>query len=136
MDKPIQFFNPEELSRNPAFSQAVVTRGGGQTIYIGGQNAVNAKNELIGKNDLEAQTGQVMKNIGIALKACGADFSHIVKWSIYIVQGQNLLTAFQASQKFVGHLKDRAAVTGMFVSALANPDYLIEIEAIAFLPDH
>lgn len=135
MSPSVQFLNPAGLSKNPAFSQAVVTHVAGKTIYVGGQNAVNEKGEVVGLNDIEAQTEQVMKNIGIALEAGGAHFGHIVKWSIYIVQGQNLLTAFQASQKFVGHLPDRAAVTGMFVPALAHPDYLIEIDAIAFVPD-
>ncbi len=129
----IQYVNPEGLSKNPAFSQAVITQGNGKTVYVGGQNALNAKGELIGKGNLAAQTEQAMHNLQIALEACGASFQNLVKMTIYFVQGQNLQEAFQVSQKFMQGVSNRPAVSGLFVSALANPDYLIEIEAIAYV---
>ena len=61
MNNNIQHTNPDGLLKNPAFSQKVVTRGNGKTIYIGGQNSVNANRETIDKNNLQVQTEQVMK---------------------------------------------------------------------------
>jgi enamine deaminase RidA (YjgF/YER057c/UK114 family) len=133
ISKKIQYINPEGLSKNPAFSQAVTVQGNGKTIYIGGQDALNAKGEIVGKGDIAIQTEQVMKNLQTALSACGATFDNLVKLTIYIVQGQDIARGFQASQKFLGHLKNPPVISGLFVSALANPDYLVEIDATAFV---
>lgn len=135
MNNKIQYINPDGLPKNPAFSQVVVTQGKGKTIYVGGQNAVNAKGEIIGKGDLAEQTEQVMKNLEAALKACGATFENIVKLTIFIVQGENLYSGFQSSQKYLGHLKNPPAISVVIVTALANPDFLVEIDAIAFIPE-
>lgn len=133
MSNKIQYINPEGLSKNPAFSQVVTTEGNGKTVYIGGQNAVNAKHEIIGKGDIGKQTEQVMENIQIALAACGATWDNLIKLTIHIVQGQDLQKGFQASQKYLGSLKNPPVITGFFVSALAHPNFLVEIDAIAFI---
>ncbi|WP_143305849.1 RidA family protein [Chitinophaga vietnamensis] len=135
MNSQVQYINPDGLSKNPAFSQAVITQGNGKTIYIGGQNAVTAQGEIIGKGEVGEQTEQVMKNLQTALAACGATFENLVKLTIHIVQGQDLYKGFQASQKYLGGLKNPPAITGFFVAALARPDYLVEVDAIAFIPE-
>ncbi|HLN73774.1 MAG TPA: RidA family protein [Prolixibacteraceae bacterium] len=135
MPNQIQYINPEGLSKNPAFSQIVTTHGSGRTIYIGGQNAITAKGEIIGKGNIGEQTEQVMKNLQTALEACGATFSHLIKLTIFIVQGQDLNSGFRASQKYLGHLANPPAISGLFVAGLAQPDFLVEVEGIAFLPD-
>lgn len=135
MSNGIQYINPDGLSKNPAFSQVVTTQGKGKTIYVGGQDAVNARGEIVGKGDIGEQTEQVMKNLQTALSACGATFDNLVKLSIYIVQGQDLYRGFQASQKYLGNLANPPAISGFFVAALANPDFLVEIDAIAFVPE-
>lgn len=134
MNDQLQFLNPEGLSKNPAFSQLVITQGYGKTVYIGGQNAVNAQREIVGAGDISAQTEQVMQNIQTALSACGATFENLVKLTIHIVQGQDLYQGFQASQKYLGTLKNPPAITGFFVAALAHPAFLVEVDAIAFIP--
>jgi enamine deaminase RidA (YjgF/YER057c/UK114 family) len=135
MSNQVNYINPDGLSKNQAFSQVVTTQCKGKTIYVGGQDAMNAKGEIVGKNDLAQQTEQVMKNLQIALEACGATFENLVKLTIFIVQGQDIRVGFQASQKFLGGLKNPPAISGLFVAALATPDYLVEIDAIAFLPE-
>lgn len=135
MDNKIQYINPGGLSKNPAFSQVVTTQGNGKTIYIGGQDAVNLKGEIIGKGDIAAQTEQVMKNLQTALAACGATFENLVKCTIYMVQGQNLYSGFQVSQKYLGHLENPPAISVLIVAGLANPDFLVEIDATAFIPE-
>lgn len=135
MTSQVQYINPEGLSKNPAFSNIIVTQGSGKTIYIGGQDAINAQGEIVGKGDIAEQTEQVMKNLQTALASCGATFDNLIKLGIYIVQGQDLSSGFKASQKYLGNLKNPPVITGFFVAALARPDYLVEIEAVAFLPD-
>lgn len=135
MSKNVQYINPDGLLKNPAFSQVVTTQGKGKTIYIGGQDAVNAQRDIVAKGDIGGQTEQVMKNLQTALSACDATFENLVKLSIYIVQGQDLYRGFHASQKFLGNLKNPPTITGFFVAALAHPDYLVEVDAIAFVSE-
>src|SRR5690606_15615081 len=132
MKEQIEHINPDGLSKNPAFSQIVMTQGNGKTIYVGGQNAVNNQGALIGKENIAVQTAHVMKNLQTALSACGATFDNLVKLSIYIVQGQDLHSGFQVSQKFFGNLTNPPAVSVLIVAGLANPNFLVEIDATAF----
>ena len=131
----MEHINPDRLIKNPAFSQIITTQGNGKTIYIGGQNSVNEKREIVGKNDILLQSEQVMKNLEIALKSCGATFKNLVKLNIHIVQGQNAYGAFQISQKYLGQNPNPPTITVLYVSGLINPDFLLEIDAIAFLPE-
>jgi enamine deaminase RidA (YjgF/YER057c/UK114 family) len=133
METTIEHLSPEGMHRNPAFSQAVVVANPGRTIYIGGQNAVNAQGEIVGKGDLAAQTEQIFANLGIVLEAAGASLHDIVKWSIFIVEGQDLLPGFEVFQKHWGTEHQPPAVSAALVSSLAHPDFLVEIEAIAIV---
>lgn len=135
MSKYIHHINPKELAKNPAFSQIVTTQGNGKTIYIGGQDAVNAKGEIVGKGDISAQTEQTLQNLQTALSACDATLENIVKLTVYLVQGQDLQSGFQVSQKYFGDLKNPPAITVVIVSGLANPEFLVEMDAIAFIAE-
>ncbi len=135
MENKKEHINPDGLFKSPAFSQVVTTRGNGKTIYIGGQNAVNQNHEIVGKNDIALQTEQVMKNLGIALEACGATFESLVKLNIHVVQGQDAMKGFEVSQKYVGQSATQPVVTVLFVAGLVHPDFLVEIDAIAFVPE-
>src|SRR5215468_12182848 len=82
MKGSVQHLNPDGLHKNPAYSQAVVVAGNAKTVYVGGQNAVNASGQIVGKGDLEAQTEQVLRNVETALAAGGAKLEHVVKWNV------------------------------------------------------
>jgi enamine deaminase RidA (YjgF/YER057c/UK114 family) len=122
--------NPDTLFKSPVFTQVATVSAGSTLIFVGGQNGVRADGTLAGK-DIGAQAAQAYQNVVAALAAAGASMEDVVKMTIYIVQGQSLQDAFAA----VGAGGDWAAapptVTGLFVAGLTNPDYLIEIEAIA-----
>ena len=130
----VRFINPDTLNRNPAFSNVVVVSGPARTIYVSGQNAVDRTGNVVGKGDISAQTEQVLANIQAALEAADAELHHIVKWNMFIVEGQDLRAGFQAFQKFWGNRPNPPAISSCFVSALANPDFLLEMDAIAVIP--
>ena len=132
MNSTIEFVNPEGLLKNPAFSQIAITKGTGNTIYIGGQNAITKDLEIVGKGDIAKQTEYILKNIETALHSCKATVNDLFKLTIYIVQGQDVLKGFQGAQAFLKRLSNPPVITGVVVAALANPDYLVEIEAVAF----
>lgn len=130
----VEYLNPDGLSKNPAYTQVVVATGSVKTVYVGAQDALDASGVIVGKGDIRAQTEQTMKNLEIALQAAGAGLEHVVKLGIYIVSGQSLQQAFEAGMRVWGNRPNPPANTGMFVPALAHPDFLISIEATAVVP--
>src|SRR4030095_8817066 len=135
MKGSVQHLNPDGLHKNPAYSQAVVVAGNVKTVYVGGQNAVDASGQVVSKGDLKAQTEQVLKNVETALAAGGAKLEHVVKWTVYIVQGQPVQPGFEAFQRSWGDRPNPPTVTVLLVAGLANPDFLVEIDAIAVVPE-
>jgi enamine deaminase RidA (YjgF/YER057c/UK114 family) len=131
---PVEHINPDGLSKNPAFTQVVTVTGPAKTIYIGGQDAVDASGAIVGKGDLKRQTEQVFQNVQTALEACGAGLEHVIKWNIYIVQGQPLRPGFEVAQQVWGRRPNPPAISVMFVAGLANPEFLVEMDAIAAVP--
>lgn len=131
----VEYLNPDGLFKSPAFTQAVAVTGPVKTIYVGGQNAVDAQGELVGKGDIATQSEQALKNVGMVLKAGGADWENLVKMNIYLVEGQSVQSGYEAFQKIWGKLANPPAITVAIVAAFANPDFLVEIEGIAVVPD-
>jgi enamine deaminase RidA (YjgF/YER057c/UK114 family) len=130
-----QFINPRELC--PTFGWThVVTASGGKTVYISGQVSVNERGEVVGKGDLKAQTKQTFENIKKALAAVGATFKDVVKTNLYVVgftpDQIGLLREVRA--EYVSK-ENPPASTLVGVSSLVSPDWLIEIEAIAVIPE-
>lgn len=131
----LQHLNPDGLHKNPAFSQAIAASGSVRTIYIGGQNAVDSTGKIVGKGDMKAQSEQALMNVETALVAGGAKLEHVVKWNVYIVQGQSPLPGFEAFRRVWGDRPNPPTITALFVAGLANPDFLVEIDAIAVVPE-
>ena len=131
----IEFLNPEGLHRNPAYTNVAVVSGPVKTIYIGGQDAITADGEIVGRGDLAAQTAQVLRNIETALTAAGASIDNVVKFSIFIVAGQDVRTGYGAFQATWGDRPNPPLVTAAMVPALAHPDFLVEVDAMAVVPE-
>ncbi len=123
--------NPDGMMKSPAFSQAIVVPPNARTIYVGGQDAVDADGKIVGEGDLRAQTEQVLHNVQTALAAAGAGWEDVVKLNIFIVQGQSALVGFEVFQRFWGGRANPPTITVVFVAALGNPAFLLEIDAVA-----
>ena len=80
------------------------------------------------------QSEQVLKNLEIALTAGGAKLERVIKWNVYIVHGQSPLPGFEAFQRAWGDRPNPPTITVLFVAGLANPDFLMEIDAVAIVP--
>ncbi len=131
----VLYINPDTLNKNPAFTNVIVVTGLTKTVYVGGQDAVDASGTIVGKGDIKAQTEQVLKNIQAALAAGGAQLEHVIKWNLYVVQGQPLQAGFEAFRQVWGRRPNPPAITMAFVAGLANPDFLVEMDAIAVVPE-
>ena len=126
-----EYLKPKGLSINPAYSHVAVASGS-RTIYIAGQVSTDEKGAVVGAGDIGAQTEQVMRNLGKCLEAAGASFEHVVKITTYVVNYKPELRAAigKARTPFFGD-RPPPASTLVGVSALAAPEWLIEIEAVA-----
>ena len=130
-DVAVKRINPPGLLTPRGYTQ-VVTATGGRTVYISGQVAANAKGEIVGKGDLKAQTFQVFENLRTALAAAEAGPKDVVKATIFAVnfKPEDIPTIRDVRNAFFTGVEPPAS-TLVGVSALANPDWLIEVEAIA-----
>jgi enamine deaminase RidA (YjgF/YER057c/UK114 family) len=130
----VRYIDPDSLNKNPAFTNVVVVEGNVKTVHIGGQDAVDASGEIVGKDDIVAQTEQILANLRAALAAGGARPEHIIKWNLYVVEGQSLQAGFAAFQNAWPETPNPPAITMAFVSGLAHPDFLVEMDAVAVVP--
>lgn len=119
------------LLHNPGFSQVVVASGP-RTVYTAGQVSIDERGALVGADDLAAQTAQAMHNVGLALAAGGASYADIVKITTYVVnyRPEHRTVIGNARARFFATEK-RPASTLVGVAALALPEWLVEIEAVA-----
>jgi enamine deaminase RidA (YjgF/YER057c/UK114 family) len=130
----VEFLNPDGLPKNPAFSNVAVVSGSVRTIYIGGQDAIDAEGNVVGAGDIAAQTEQVLRNLRTALAAAGAGPEHVVKWNVFIVDGQDFRSGYAAFQRVWGDRPNPPVITAAMVKGLAHPDFLVEMDAIAVVP--
>ena len=135
MAEKISYINPEALFQPRGYSHAVRVRGNNSTIYIGGMNSIDKDGTVVAKGNLKAQTRQALENIKTILSAAGAEFSTIVKFTIYLVQGQDPREGVAAFQEIWGRNPDYPVITVVFVAGLGHPDWLVEIEAVAVVPE-
>jgi enamine deaminase RidA (YjgF/YER057c/UK114 family) len=131
----VELLSPDGLVQSPAFSNVAVVSGPVRTIYVGGQDAITADGEVVGRGDLGAQTTQILRNVETALAAAGARIEHLVKLNILVVEGQDVRAGFGAWQAIWGDRPNPPLVTVAFVRALGHPDWLAEIDAIAVVPE-
>jgi enamine deaminase RidA (YjgF/YER057c/UK114 family) len=105
----------------------------GKTLYIAGQTGVNAEGKVVGPG-MKEQLEQVYSNLLTALKSQGADFSHVTKTTTYVTSIPEFRVPEVAAvrAKYVG--ANPPANTLVQIQSLAQPEYKVEIEAIAVLP--
>ncbi len=126
----IERINPEHLYVPPTYHHVVRTSGG-TTLWIAGQVATNTAGDVVGVGDFEAQARQVFENLRIALEAGGATFDNVVKMTTLIVDFDRavLPSLFAIRSDYVDEMSPATTLIG--VQALARPEYMLEIEAIA-----
>jgi enamine deaminase RidA (YjgF/YER057c/UK114 family) len=122
--------NPDGMSKPLAnYSHVVTAEGAQKLVFCAGQVAADADGNVLPPDDFDAQAKLVMENLTKALAAGGAKISDVTKITIYIVnqhdvpKARNILKTY-----FAGHAPGS---TLCVLRGLANPNFLVEIEAIA-----
>ncbi|MHA7288647.1 RidA family protein [Arthrobacter sp. MDT3-24] len=126
----IQRIRPQGLISSPAFSHVAIVPPGATTIYVGGQNAVDADGALVGEGDVAVQSARALENARTALAAAGATLGDVVQWTVLFVDGVDLAAAYGAIASELAS-DEPALVTGAQVAALGVPGALVEISAVA-----
>jgi enamine deaminase RidA (YjgF/YER057c/UK114 family) len=130
-----EFLKPDGLAPANGYTHVVKT-GPGTLVYISGQVPLNSKGELVGKDDLQAQTEQVFANLRTALASAGATFDQVIKinWYVKGFKPESLGVLRQVRNKYV-NIKNPPASTLVGVASLFREDCLLEVEAVAVIPD-
>jgi enamine deaminase RidA (YjgF/YER057c/UK114 family) len=121
---------PEQLLDND-LCQAVVA---GNTVYLRGQIGQDLETrESVGIGDVAAQTEQAMANIAMLLEEAGSSLQDIVKIVVYLTDIRYREPVYQVMGRW---LKGVFPVsTGIVVTALARPEWVVEIDATAVITE-
>jgi enamine deaminase RidA (YjgF/YER057c/UK114 family) len=109
------------------YSHGVETPAGARTLWISGQVGTKPDGSL--PPDCGGQAEQIMENLKAILASAGMDFSDLVKLNAYLVKAEDIPVFAPIRAKHLGGAKP--AMTSVVVTALAVPQWLIEVEAVA-----
>jgi enamine deaminase RidA (YjgF/YER057c/UK114 family) len=126
----LELINPPDLPMPESYTQVAVATGS-RLVFVAGQLADDPQGNLVAPGDLAAQARQAFANVGRALAAAGARPDQVARITIYVVdhRPEYLPQISQARIAVFGDHKPADTIVG--VETLAEPGYLIEVEAIA-----
>jgi 2-iminobutanoate/2-iminopropanoate deaminase len=128
---PLQLTNPDTVHPPLGlYSHTVKVPAGSELLYLSGQLGVRPDGST--PPTIAEQADQVFANIVALLKAHGAAPTHIIKLTTFMVAGQDGQKVREARLKHLG--AHRPASTAVYVSALVDPAWFVEVEAVALLP--
>src|SRR5499426_4877163 len=115
------------------FSQATMIEARGRMVFISGMTARRPDGSIAGIGDIEAQTRQVCENVKAAVEAAGGTMDDICRVDVYVRNMEHFDTIHKVRAEYFK--PPLPASTMVEVSKMTSPDYLIEISAIAVLPN-
>lgn len=125
-----QIVNPPGVSKPQGYSHAVKKTG--TPLFLAGQVALDAAGKVVGEGDVAAQVEQVFQNVRAVVGACDGTMADIVKLTVYVTDVSHRAAVAAARLR---HFPDGQypASTYLVVSALAVPQLLVEIDAVAMI---
>ena len=117
----------------PIYAQAVKVTGGETILYLSGQVAYDDKGGVAHPGDFKAQARAALQAVKAQVEAGGGTMANIVKVNTYLTDIRHRADYGPIREEFFGKNKKMPASTLVAVSALAQPEFLIEVEAVAVL---
>jgi 2-iminobutanoate/2-iminopropanoate deaminase len=105
----------------------------GDVIVLSGQAAIAPSGEIVGIGDFDAQADQVFRNLTLVLEAAGSGLEHVVKVTIFMTDMIHFPKIVELRERWF--TPPYPADTIVEVRSLALPELMLEIEAIAIVPD-
>lgn len=122
--------NPKTISKPfSSYAHVVTAEDAKKLVFCAGQVAADVDGRVLPPDNFEAQTKMVMKNLTNALAAGGAKLSDVTKVTIFICNPHDVTKARAILSDYFG--EHPPASTLCVLRGLANPNFLLEIEAIA-----
>lgn len=115
------------------YAQAAVVEARGKMVFVSGMTARRADGSIAGIGDIEAQTRQVIENIKSALETAGGTLDHVCRVDVYVRNMEHFQQIHKVRREYFK--PPLPASTLVEVTKLAHPEYLIEINAIAVVPE-
>jgi reactive intermediate/imine deaminase len=124
-----------DLIRKPSgvFSQATVIEAQGRLVFISGMTARRPDGSIAGIGDITAQTKQVCENVKAAVEAAGGTLDDVCRVDVYIRNMEHFDKIHEVRRQYFK--PPLPASTMVEVSKMTSPEYLIEISAIAVVPN-
>lgn len=123
--------NPWTWQDAAGFSQAWRVDGVRSLVFVSGQAPVSAAGQLVGEGDFEAQVRQVFENLRAVLEGAGAGVDAVVKLTVYLTDMSRLREYTRIKGEFFSGAQPASTAVG--VTALARPEMMVEVEAVAAL---
>jgi enamine deaminase RidA (YjgF/YER057c/UK114 family) len=127
-----EFASPDALAAPAGYSH-VVSIPAGRLVWTAGQVPFDIDRTIVAVGDWEGQTRRVFENLGLALRAAGADWVDVVKLTLFVVDVSAIETIRAVRDEFVDTARPPTSSL-VRVAGLVHPDVLIEVEAVAWLP--
>jgi 2-iminobutanoate/2-iminopropanoate deaminase len=115
------------------FSQATTIEARGRLVFISGMTSRRPDGSIAGIGDIEAQTRQVCENLKAAVEAAGGTLGDICRVDVYVRNMEHFDLIHKVRREYFA--APAPASTMVEVCKMTSPDYLIEISAIAVIPD-
>jgi enamine deaminase RidA (YjgF/YER057c/UK114 family) len=128
----LELINPVSMSTPASYTQVVAARGS-RLVFVAGQVADDKNGDLVGPGDLATQARQAFANVGNALAAAGARTDQVARITIYVVHHLPEYLPVISEARIVVFREHKPADILVGVETLAEPGYLIEVDAIAVL---
>jgi len=124
--------SPRVYKSTAPFSLATLTRGGRQ-LHVSGQVAQGPDGQTIGKGNIEAQATQVLENLRALVEQAGGSLADVARIVVYLTAREHLPAVMEVRRRYFR--EPYPATTAVVVAGLANPEWMVEIEATAILPE-
>jgi 2-iminobutanoate/2-iminopropanoate deaminase len=115
------------------FSQATVVEAKGRLVFVSGMTARRPDGSIAGVGDIREQTRQVCENIKAAVEAAGGALEHVCRVDVYVRNMEHFDAIHEVRRQYFN--PPLPASTMVEVTKMVSPDYLIEINAIAVVPE-
>jgi enamine deaminase RidA (YjgF/YER057c/UK114 family) len=124
----VEMVHPEGVVESPAYAQAARI---GDLLFIAGQTPRNIDASTAAPGDIRGQAEKVFENLQAVLESCGSGLERVAKLTVYMTSYEYRTAISEVRARVFESVGRPCASTTVVVSGLMNPEWLVEIEAIA-----
>lgn len=128
----ISFIQPDGAHATSGYTHGIAVSG--RLLFVSGQIAFDSQRKVVGPGDVEAQTVQVFENLKNVVTAAGASLKDVVRLGVYLTDRQHLDQYRRGRERYFSEPFPTSSL--VIVAGLILPDLLIEVDAIAVLPEN